>query len=78
MPGGRVRIERGRVGDAADERARLERARLQGGGGVRWNGHHSSFLYLRPTGQTRMHSKHWAIESRKKPSACRLFVKKSP
>src|SRR5713101_4272580 len=29
---------------------------------------HLSFRYLRPTGQTRMHSKHWAIESRKKPT----------
>src|SRR5262249_41435267 len=73
-----VRVERRRVGDAADGGARIERDRLQLGGGAREEIFgHLSFRYLRPTGQTRMHSKHGGIESRKKPSDGMLLVKKS-
>ena len=77
VAGRRVVVEGGRVGHAADEGARLQRDALQRGLGAGRQAHWS-FRCLRPTGHTRMHSKHWAMESRKKPSASRLLVKKSP
>ena len=76
MTGRRQRVEGGSVGHAADDGAALQRDALERRRRVGWQ-RHWSFLCLRPTGQTRMHSKHWAIESRKKPSDWMLFVKKS-